>query len=243
MKPTPALVPTLVALVLATAPATPADPDPAAQACFDAIEDATAAFRAFPDGVPAPVAQAGVQELHAACYRPDPDAVAQILPVEPEPARTGPPPDPVLVEDLEVACSGGGSTVIGWANHLEILGESFHVLNSPASSYTTYYKHPDQEGVEEGFVRVLVEGNARSTLDDLDIALVDTEKGPAEHGHWFFARLPMGGSYSIEPRCLLAVVTSTTFTVSGSPLGVDVINVGVPVLKVRSTGTTCVIPC
>ncbi|MCA1812137.1 MAG: hypothetical protein LC623_09040 [Halobacteriales archaeon] len=144
---------------------------------------------------------------------------------------------------MDKLCSGGGSSILGWADYIEILGDSFHIANNPASSYTTVYKHPDQTGAPEGYVETMVEGNARSTLDDIEMVIVQGDETVSNHGHWSFANIPMGGALSVDSRCLLAAVSSTTFGASGFPLGAQVLNLATPVLAVRASGTTCLIPC
>lgn len=209
-------------MVMATAATVQAD-DPSVALCLATIDQTTTLFDTFPGGVPAAVAGAGAKALYAACYRPDPSGESSFH---------------LKAVALDKVCSGGGSTVSGWSDSMVIGDQEFHIANGPASSYTTYFKDPNEDG------KFLVEGTARSLLDDMSMVISDADKVTAHNvGYWFFADIPMGGHMSVDARCAFGLVTSTNFAAGGIPLGASVLRLESVVFEVRAGGTTCVVPC
>jgi hypothetical protein len=177
------------------------------------IHYATTAFEAFTE-VPRSVALLHVGRLHDACYDQSQTFIEGAEEVAEE-----------VAEAAEAACSGEGSTVIGWKDYIVVLGTPYPVVPSPASSdfvVTT---------------KDLVIGHVRSSLDDITLG---GYAGSQQVGTWLFGPVPMFGSFSADPNCLGPILVSTHTSVSGVPLGVPVMR---EVLKVAASGTTCLIPC
>lgn len=130
--------------------------------------------------------------------------------------------------DLKKICSGGGSTVTGWENEVVLLGTPYGVARGPASSHYTFSK------TDSG--KMIAEGHARSLLDDVEWTYNYVRDGQIVF--WQFAGLPMKGDAQVDPRCTGPIVTSVDTWAQGSPEGV-----GKYIVMVRSSGTTCLIPC
>lgn len=230
--------------------------------CLESANAAIAEFSKFPDGVPATIAAPHVDAIYATCYAPAPsDGSAVTF----SPAATGPVDDTdaalYIAQNLKT-CSGGGSTVIGWSNTFYVLGERFHLLNEPASSYFTY-----QYYVKDGNTNMwAVDGHLRSAVNNVEFESIPNDvhgKPPFQHVYWDWLNIPMAGSVSASWNCLTVLgqaglITSTTMTLTGTPLAEVTYNLAadrvsaandqvslpnVYVLVIEASGTTCTIPC
>ncbi|MFO1536035.1 MAG: hypothetical protein ABR586_10250 [Thermoplasmatota archaeon] len=217
----------VAAFAIAPAHADPLD-DAALAACEAQISATRAAFDAYPNNVPAPVAAAGFQSIYQSCYRPDPGqpANAQIIDMD----------------GMDAICSGGGTTLLGWANSVWILGKKYHIANQPASSYVSWVKNPNNPD------RPLREGHVRSVVDDMEFTIVDQDTiNPRVAQTWSFANVPMNPTMGVWSHCEGPLVTSSTTGAFGYPIGLDILQfitgTGGSTLLVHSDGTTCFVPC
>ncbi|MEA3144484.1 MAG: hypothetical protein QOG31_1808 [Thermoplasmata archaeon] len=241
------LMTTLTVASIGPVHANPVD-DAAITICQTQISATQDAFNAFPDGVPAPLAASGFQAVYAACYRPDPLATAAVVgnvdsPNAP-PVLSGHILDNVRLSGLGSTCSGGGTTLLGWAEFLWVGGRRFHITNSPASSYVAWYADPYNSG------KYLREGSARSVLDNMEFFIANRDAPdarPTQLQYWDFASIPMGGDMWVYSHCETILVMSSTIVGRGYPFGFDISQVitgqGPRALMVEATGTTCIIPC
>ncbi len=198
--------------------------------CLDIAIAAQDTMAAFDGPVPAEVARIEAANVYAACYTPGPVDTNIIE---------------LLTEGEKELCSGGGSTVMGWSDNIYILGKQFHIANGPASSYYTWY---DAEISYGGERQTQAEGYTRSLLNDITFSRIGNDLGGTyQAATWFFADIPMGGSISLGSNCLGPLVTSTSTSASGVPLGLpiiaNVLKMNTGLLTVSVGGQTCLVPC
>jgi hypothetical protein len=208
-----------------------ANPITREEVCRNAIEQTQNLFASYEGGVPSSVAAAGANVVFAACYETNSTTGSSLE------VTTNLNGEESSILDTSKLCSGGGATVMGWANFISVAGKRFHIDNGPASSYVTWYKDGG---------KTFVVGHARSMLDNMEFAKIGTE--PV--AYWDFAHIPMSGAISVKSQCLGPLVTSTTFDGQGFPLAIPIMEMVLDssldeagILFVQSTGTTCLIPC
>ena len=233
---------TVVALSQSAAALNEPDNDAWAAECLAAAQLTKSEFSTYSEGVPASVAQVGVQRINLACFRDIeiPDDYQPVVDSEllrSEVVQTG-----LSILDDTTICSGGGSTIMGWEDSVIVLDEPFHIQNTPASSYLTYTetKIGDNEFTQ-------LSGHARSTLDNLEFTPM--EDGRTSY-YWDFAAVPMAGQVSVGSRCAGPLVTSSDVSATGMPLGFDLLPDDVKrlidadvIIAVQAGGTTCLVPC
>ncbi len=145
-----------------------------------------------------------------------------------------------LMENIDVKaktviCSGGGSTIMGWADYAHVAGMPVHVQNSPASSH-----YRMAVNVDEGEI-LWADGHSRSAMDNI-VWEYDDATG-IQKVYWDWNSIPMGGQASLGGSCTyvgsVGILTSVNSGASGTPLGLPTSGI----LEVSAGGTTCLVPC